>query len=114
MTKKQITKYIESMIEKLGLTDWYIVWEFAHVNSFCTVEGVRGACHYDRESRQATIVLSAFKADEEETKHIIRHELLHVLLVDLTCFTLKNSKELVKEAEIAEHVVIKRLVDIIE
>jgi hypothetical protein len=75
-TEKQVRAYISVVAEAMGLGDWrfYVRFEDIENNAEVTIE--------NPESRQAAIRINTdlLKADREELRRCISHELMHCVL----------------------------------
>jgi hypothetical protein len=73
-----VESYIEELQQKLGLTHWLILLE----QEWNGMGGESAQVVYQQDERIATIQLLG-STSEADTPHLIRHEMLHILLTDL-------------------------------
>lgn len=107
--------YAAWLIEKVGLQDWYVDFEFHELG-----DGTLADCAVNRRARRSTISLSSVWVDEEPTderlKITAQHEVLELLLDDFEDIFYETS--LSEEArnraiERARHAIIHRLLRVI-
>lgn len=72
-----LEQYIEELQQQLGLTHWLILLE----NGWGSLDGEAAQTVYKQDERIATIRIGL--GFTEDVRHLIRHEMLHILLTDL-------------------------------
>jgi len=95
----------EHWIEVFGLFDWDL--EFLHEK----LENKYASVHYDYATRKASLVLSTsfgkWPITEERIQDSALHEVLHLLLADLSGFAEAAAAE--RRVTEAEHIIINRI-----
>lgn len=105
------THYAGELINRLGLTDWIIDFEFFELS-----DGREAQCKVSRAARRAALSLSSVWYDEEPTEEKIKqaawHEVLELLLDDYDAIALMPSlsgEDRAFEVERTRHAIIHRL-----
>ena len=107
---KAFTKECEVTLDQLSLRDWRVC--YFHQDE----PDALGWCRTDSEGKIASIGLSRNwqneKPTRKEIKRVARHEILHVLLADLTqCGKYRQSTD--SDFATAQHAIIRRLENIL-
>ena len=107
---KVFVRECEATLDLLSLRDWRVV--FLHQDEVDCL----GWCRTDVEGKVSSVGLCKdwgnWKPTRDEIKRVAKHEILHVLLADLTqCGKLRQSTD--EDFSTAQHAIIRRLENIL-
>ena len=101
---KEINAEIERWQVRLGLQDWSVTWYIGGQNSASVTEQCAARIYYRVKGRAANIEFSPFYF--KGWRSSLKHEMLHLLLVDLADMAEKTDADM---SQRLEHMIIRKL-----